>query len=192
MAIAEYSKSRTRQRMRGKYRFDDFDMMMVNRYKVTAPIAITNTGVMASHLADGSLMTTGLSKPDFPRALLVKGSAAGTLGDVVITGTDINRHRITETIAANGTSAVSGDKAFATVTSVQLPTGTGSISIGLSDKFGLPECMEGSAVLRSLVDGAVDSSPTVAFDPDNVSKNTIIPGTASDATRDFIYYFIAK
>lgn len=64
---------------------------------------------------------TGITDPAVPRALRIKGSAAGITGNVIITGFNIEDAEITETIALNGVNAVEGAKAFKEVYKITLP-----------------------------------------------------------------------
>lgn len=66
-------------------------------------------------------ITEGINKPDYPRALSIKGNVSGIAGNIEITGTNYAGEVITEILAANGTTAKHGNKAFATVIKVKLP-----------------------------------------------------------------------
>lgn len=87
------------------------------------PDAVSATAVMAATNlgAEASNVTTGLTNPDVPRNVTIKGNVSGITGNVVVTGTNVNGDTITDTIALNGTTEVAGVKAFKTVTSVALP-----------------------------------------------------------------------
>lgn len=89
-------------------------------------VAASNTAVLAAVnlLLDAQDVVTGLTSPGIPRAIRIKGSAAGVAGNVVITGTNYKGAVITETIALNGATAADGAKAFRTVTKVALPAET--------------------------------------------------------------------
>lgn len=86
-------------------------------------------------------ITTGLSKPKTPRNVQVVGNTAGMTGNVTVHGTAFDGKVISETLALNGTTAVVGNLAFATVTEVDLPVQSGAgdtVSVGVGDKLGLP------------------------------------------------------
>jgi hypothetical protein len=88
-----------------------------------AAVAASNTGVHAA-VALGEAaqdITTGITNPAVPRSLIIKGSASGISGNVVITGLNRDNEEIEETIALNGATAVEGEKAFMEVTSINLP-----------------------------------------------------------------------
>jgi len=74
--------------------------------------------------AAAQTITTGITNPDYPRALAVAGNAAGIAGNVVIAGTNYAGEAITDTIALDGTTSKPGTKAFKTVTSITVPAQT--------------------------------------------------------------------
>src|SRR5437588_8533288 len=88
----------------------------IRRQAWTAPAATSNTAVHAAinQPASGTtVVTTAITNPDFPRNLIAKGNQSTCTGNVVIVGSDIRGNAITETIAASGTDAIAGNKAFA-------------------------------------------------------------------------------
>ena len=99
------------------------------------------------------------------------------VGNVVITGTDINGATITETFALNGTSAQTGDKAFKTVTNIALPvltTAGDTVDVGWGVKLGLPVCLAQNTVIVAYRDTSTADTGTVAVDAADVSENTYI------------------
>jgi hypothetical protein len=97
----------------------------VRHYQVT-PAAVSATAIHAAvalGLAEQNV-TSGITQPDVPRTLTIKGNAAGITGDVVITGTNIADEVISDTIALNGDTEVEGVKAFKSVTSILFPAET--------------------------------------------------------------------
>lgn len=148
----------------------------------------TSAGATTEVLAAGMLNS---ATPDFARNVTVTpgGTTADVAaGDIVVVGTDIYGAALTESIsiAANASSAVSGTKAFATLTSVTFPIqdgagatytiGTGPL-LGLARPFGVSPC-----VLQSKAAGTIESTvPTVAVDSDSISGNTISFDTAPAA-----------
>lgn len=89
--------------------------------------------------AEAQAIVEDITNPVVPRSVTVKGNASGITGDVVITGTNAAGEEITETIALNGTGTIEGNKAFATITQVDLPVesheGTDTVSIGTGTKL---------------------------------------------------------
>lgn len=138
------------------------------RYR-TNPALGTATYVHAAIALTSSTqtVTTGITNPDFPRIVSIKGNASGNSGNVVITGKNINGVTITDTIALNGSSEVLGTKAFKTITSISLPAethaGTDTCSIGVGNKIGFPVIISNTALcFAKNFDGAVDSSTITA------------------------------
>jgi hypothetical protein len=145
-----------------------------------SPAAANNTAVHAAiTLADGAAaeVTTGITNPDIPRAIRIKGSAAGIAGNIVINGTNELDEAISETIAANGANAVDGSKAFKTVTKVTVPARTtagDNISIGYNDVLGLPYKLVTNTVLAASLNHVREATaPTVAVSATAIESNTI-------------------
>ena len=98
---------------------------LLQRYKI-APALHTAVYVHAAInlLAAAQDIKTGITNPDVPRIVTIKGGIAGQAGNVVITGTNILGATITDTIALNGTGEVLGVNAFKTVTNIHVPAQT--------------------------------------------------------------------
>jgi hypothetical protein len=101
------------------------ESLAVQHYQIL-PAANSATAVHAAITlgADAQNVTTGITNPDVPRTVTVKGNVSGIVGDVIITGRNILGELITDTIALNGTGEVEGAVAFATVESITLPAET--------------------------------------------------------------------
>lgn len=163
---------------------------------VTTPAVGTATYVHAAiALTDATqTVTTGITNPDFPRIVTVKGNASGITGNVVITGTDINGGAVTDTIALSGASEVLGTKAFKTVTSIALPVevhaGTDTVSVGVGNKIGFPSAIPNtSLVLAKSFDGSVDSS-TITAGATAQASLAAVAGTFN-GTKEYALWFIA-
>lgn len=133
----------------------------------------------ATALTDAAqAITADITNPAVPRSVTVKGNASGIVGDVVITGTNAAGEEITETIALNGTGTIEGNKAFATITKVDLPAethaGTDTVSIGTGTKLGLPWLLAHNTVLAAFLDNAKEgTAPTVTVSATALEGNTI-------------------
>lgn len=142
--------------------------------------AASATAILAATaLTDAAqAITADITDPAVPRSVTVKGNASGITGDVVITGTNAAGEEITETIALNGSTAVEGNKAFATITQVDLPAethaGTDTVSIGTGTKLGLPWLLSHNTVLAAYLDNAKEgTAPTVTVSATAIESNTI-------------------
>lgn len=163
------------------------------RVVAAAAVAASDTAVHAAiTLADAATttVTTAITNPATPRALRIKGNAAGITGNVVITGTNYADEAITETIAASGAGAVEGNKAFKTVTQIVVPARTqagDTISIGFNDKLGLPYKLAHNTVLAAYLDNAKEgTAPTVtvsatALESNTMDLNSALSGKVVDA-----------
>lgn len=167
----------------------------------TAPAATSATAVHAAVTDDGTeqTITSGITNPDVPRN--VTATPGGTSTDigaiqVVVEGTDTFGEAISETLpafTANATTAVTGSKAFATITSITIPAhdGTGATtSIGTGSKLGLPAALSRNTVVAAFLDGAKEgTAPTVAVDASEVASNTVTLNSALNGDDVIIDYY---
>lgn len=138
------------------------------RYSISPALASTTAvhAAITCPTTGTTLVTTGITNPDVPRLLSVTGNQATVTGNVVIVGTDMNGASITDTIASSGTSTVAGAKAFATVTSITIPTrgaASDTIAIGSYATVGLPVILnQAGNVLAKTFDGSADAGTVTA------------------------------
>lgn len=153
-----------------------------------APALGTNTAILAATtLAEltATLITTGITQPDVPRVVLVKGNAAGIAGTVLIEGSDSNGTTISETLTLSGTAAVVGTLAFAHIRRITLPIRTASgntVSVGTGNVLGLWHALAADVRLVTTFDGAADLG-TLAMDATDVSKNLFTPAGTLDGVK---------
>lgn len=166
-----------------------------------APAVGTTTAVHAAVTSTASqqVVTTGITNPDVPRN--VTATAGGTAGDiaaiqVVVTGTNMYGETISETLPAftvDTAGSVTGDKAFATVTSVTLPahSGTGATTaIGVGAKLGLPVKLDRDTIVNAYRNGVREGTrPTVVVSASAVESNTVTMATALDGDTILIDYY---
>lgn len=173
-------------RMGQKIRTDaagkSIDRGFIAHFQVAATdaVATSNTAVLAATALTTATqaIVEDITNPAVPRNLIVKGNASGITGDVVIEGTNIEGGIITETIALNGATAVEGNKAFATVTEINLPVevnaGTDTVSVGFGNKLGLPYKLVHNTVLAAYLDNAKEgTAPTVTVSAAALESNTL-------------------
>jgi hypothetical protein len=167
----------------------------------TDPLAASATRLKTAAATSNSVVTNVTSftaQPVEARKIIVTpgGTTADVpTGDVVITGTNIRGETITDTLtfAANDTAAQTSVKAFKTVTNVLFPIQDGASAtydIGITDAMGLDRCMPVAGVVDAYVNGTRETTaPTVTFHATDVSKNTVDPNTALDASKDLYVLF---
>jgi hypothetical protein len=101
------------------------DRSFLAHYNIPAADAAaeSDTAVLAATDLDATekSITVGLTNPAAPRNVKVKGNASGINNVVTVHGTNFAGEAISEEITPNGTTAVAGALAFATVTKVDLP-----------------------------------------------------------------------
>lgn len=137
-------------------------------------------------------ITTFTAQPDYPRNILLTptGTTANVAaGTAVVNGTNIFGKAISEnfTISSTQSTATTGAKAFATVTSVVFPQASGSgvtLSIGTGAKLGIRRCM--SAVgeyVFSDFGGVYDTTRgTMVVNSTAVESNTFTSNSALDGS----------
>lgn len=153
--------------------------------------------------ASAVTISSGLGTLDYARNLTVQpGDTTADVASctVTVSGTDYNNDSISEAFAfsANQTTAVTGAKAFKTVTSVAFaascedsPFGA-TWNVGSGDKLGLSRCMDGKADwIRAIANNSHESTaPTVLANTSTIESNTIDFDTSYDGSNDFKLYFV--
>ena len=148
-------------------------------------------------------LTSFLAQPDAPRNLVITpGTSTGDVAacTIVVNGTNIYGRAISENFvfADDASSAVTGAKAFKTVTSVVFPANcedggfTATWAIGIGEKIGLKNCMAYAGDWAwSTVGGAYEATrATMAVNASAVESNTAdFNGTMNGSNR-FMGYFI--
>lgn len=87
-------------------------------------------------LTTGDLLLTSL---DVPRNLTMVGNTATVTQTALVTGLDEYGQAMTELFTLNGTTAVTGVKAFADISGIVLNSGnTGEVDVGFGTRLGLP------------------------------------------------------
>jgi hypothetical protein len=176
------------------------DTMWIN---LGAPDALVTNGVMAAQnrtnagalLVNGSIAVSGLVTLDRPRNLIAKSGGADT---AVITCTGKDEYGVTmkETITLNGTTAVSGKKAFKQVSALDASAAIANTAfIGTGDVLGLPVHVPAAGfIIKELENGTVATAGTFAAGWTTAGahtatgadiRGTIDPNSACDADKVF-------
>lgn len=165
-----------------------------------SPALGTSTAVHAAVADTGATqnITAGITSPDVPRNITATpgGTTANvTAVQVTITGTDAAGKVITETLpafTAGAATAVTGNKAFATVTSISQPAcGTAvTIAYGVGSKLGLPQALPRDTVLNAYLNGVREATrPTVTTDSANLCNNTAVLNSALNGSPVIVDYY---
>jgi hypothetical protein len=176
----------------------------VLEHRIVTPLASSTAAILNGHAGATSAtpvtVTSFIAQPDVARNIVVTpgGTTADVkAGDVVVTGRDEKGNSISEafTFADNASAAVTGNKAFKTVTSILFPAEDSPYGatwkVGTGDKLGLRNCLAGDGyVIKGLVDGSVLTGITVAANSSVASLNTFIPNPASNGSRVFDVMYI--
>lgn len=170
------------------------------RRSLGSPALGTSTAVHAAITDNGAqqVITTAITNPDVPRN--VTATPGGTTGNVtavqvVIAGTDANDQPITETLpafTAAQATAVTGSKAFKTITSITIPSNGTSVTtaIGRGSKLGLPQVLSSDTIVSAYLNGVREGTrPTVAFDPVNLCSNTVTLNSALNGNPVLADYY---
>lgn len=172
----------------------------INVYFIT-PITLSATAVAAAQAVagagnltiNGASATGGVATLDVARAVRILSTDAGdTTQTATVYGTGIYGVPLAETIAFNGTTIVSGKKAFKTITRVAISAVmTGNASVGSTDIFGLPyrtnnrgsvlTAWNSAFVTTGTYVAAVTTSPATATTGD--VRGTYLVPDAADGTK---------
>lgn len=132
-------------------------------------------------------VSAGITNPDVPRNVTVKGNDANVTGNVTIDGTNAGGEVISEVIALNGANVVTGNKAFRTVTGITLPAyavaNTERVRVGTGAKLGLPVALSRNSVVAAFLAGVREAvAPTVAVSAAALESNTASLNSALNGT----------
>jgi putative lipase involved disintegration of autophagic bodies len=165
------------------------DRAHVYHYDVTAAAKGDETiKASVTLLATAQTVTSLTAQPDVPRRILLTKNANATVGDVVITGTNIANAVISETIALpNSDTTVVSTKAFKTITSIAYPIRTAPgdwIKVGTDECVGLPDWFTLDTIMLIIYDGAAVAAHTLTADSNEVEKNLLLPtGTTFNGVK---------
>jgi hypothetical protein len=159
----------------------------------TAPKAAAATTYLNAQSLNGSTQTINI-KPDYPRNITMAASGS-TTANVTINGLDYQGYAISETLALNNTSTVTGKKAYSEILTIVLPTvSTTTINVGIGVLFGLPQQSTQASVFLALVDAAADSGlGTFAVGGTTAGTDyygTWTPATAPNGTHKYWMAYI--
>lgn len=161
-----------------------------------APAAAGNTNVHAAITLPSSgttVVTTAITNPAVPRTIRLKGNQSTTQGLVVtIAGTDILGNTISEDVTMGGAFATPTDstKAFATVTSITVPTRGGAsdtISVGFGAALGL-DCYCDVHSFKGFYDATQVYSYT--YSTTDISLNVVTLAATLNGSTDQVVNYI--
>ena len=175
------------------YAYDSVYGKMPITQVVLAPALGTATAIHANitlPTTGTTAVTTGITNPDVPRVLSIKGNAAGIAAKVTIVGLDINGFLQSETITASGSSAVVGKKAFSVVNSITVgarTTAGDAISVGTTAALGLARPIDADTDFKIVtVDGVAEAAAAI-----NSANDTVTVTTAFNGAKNTILYYNA-
>lgn len=173
----------------------------------TDPLLASATRLKSAYAGATSAAAITLSsftaQPDVARNIVI--TPGGTTTDVeacviVVNGTSYLDKAISEnfTFTADQSAAVTGNKAFKTVTSVVFPANceSGAFAatwgIGTGAKVGLKRCMNQTGdMFHGVAAGTKEATaPTMAISASAVESNTATFNTAFDGVKDYDLYFV--
>lgn len=166
------------------------------RYDTTPAVKSATATKAAFTLLVGAQagITAGITQPDVPRTVTVKGNDGNVSGNVVVHGTNIAGATVSDTIATSGSTEVLGLVAFKTVTSIDFPAysvaGTETISIGRGAGIGFPSIINNTAdVITHDFNGSTDSGTVVA--DATLGKSVYIVAGTMDSTKVVSLTYVA-
>jgi len=181
-------------------------MSPINVYDVV-PIALVTNGICAQQTLaaagnatlNGSLASGGTVTLDVPRNVIIDAAGVAT-AVLTIYGTDVYGIPMSEAITLNGTTAVSGKKAFKTITRVAASAAATDFFVGTGDVFGLPIRANSRNYVQTAWNGAFVTTGTfvaaVTTDPATTTtgdvRGTFAPADAADASKRLtLWVFVA-
>lgn len=180
--------------------------VMLEHDLFTTPIVATTNQILTTNAGPTSTAAVTVSsfthQPDVPRNITI--TPTGTTGDVeacaiVVTGTNVKGATISETLTflADASTAQTGSKAFATVTSVLWPANceSGGFAatwiIGVGSKLGLNHCVAAAGnIFKANFNGANETIGTTAVSATAVESNTYITTGTMDGTKNSDLYYV--
>lgn len=151
---------------------------------------------------NGALVAAGVATlgGTYGRAVSIVSSNAGdTTQTITIRGRDYAGDKVSATMALNGTTTVAGLKAFKFIDSVSSSAAlAGNLSVGTTDKLGLPYRCAGRFDILSAYMDSTDEVATVTLaaadtaTPSNVTgdvRGTVIPATATNGARQYRVWY---
>lgn len=172
------------------------------------PVAFSATAVAAAQAVagagnltiNGASATGGVATFDVPRTITIVSTNAGdTTQTATVTGTDVYGLAMSELITFNGTTAVTGQKAFKTVTRVAISAAlTGNGSVGSTDVFGFPFRANTRNYVLTAWNGAFVTTGTFAAADATVATTTTndvrgtyaVPDAADGSKRLTLWMYI--
>ena len=166
------------------------------RYNTTPAVKSATATKAAFALLVGAQtgITAGITQPDVPRTVTVKGNDGNVAGNVVVHGTNFAGTVVSDTIALNGATEVAGLVAFKTVTSIDYPAyavaDTETVSIGRGVGIGFPSIINNASdVLTHDFNGATDGGSVVA--DATLGKSVYLVDGTMDSTKVLSLTYVA-
>lgn len=171
------------------------------------PVVASTTGLLAATAVSNTGATTltpTTKEPDVPRNLTVAVAATTLLdiaaGNITVTGKNVEGATITETFAVTADTAgtITGNKAFASVSSVAVPQQDGAsvtVSLGYGSKLGIGMRNITAMPIKLLkrtsagVETLEDASASV-FSTTAVESNTVTTTSTLDGILGFRVYVL--
>lgn len=179
---------------------------MVERQAFAIPLAASTSAALLNNAGNTSTAaasaTTFLAQPDVSRNVVITpgGSTADVAAcTIVVSGTSYSGASISENFVFtnNQSAAVTGSKAFRTLTGVSFPANcedggfAATWSVGYGEKLGLKNCLDFAGnILFSTFNGAKEgTAPTMAADAANIEGNTADFNGAMNGSNNFELFF---
>lgn len=176
----------------------------VYRQTFTNPVAASASYIIGltngNTTSSAATLSTFNNQPDVPRNLVIDPNESTAGCAVTVTGTDARDQALVEQFswATNVSAAVTGSKAFKTVSSIAFPAScelnayTVKWDVGVGEKLGLDRCLTNAGdIFFSQIDGAKEgTAPTIAANSSQVGYNTADFNGTMDGSSDFnLLYF---
>ena len=169
------------------YQIEAADAVAADADYIEAPVTLgdgVTTTVLAAALDH---------QPPTPRVLTITGNAATATGNVVVTGKDASGATLVETIISTGAATVEGTRAFASIDSIVFPARGApgdTISVGLSDAFGIPFRIPYNTVILVLNNGTATTVAAGTYSATVLAANILNLTAALAAAQVDVYLIV--
>jgi hypothetical protein len=135
----------------------------------------------------------------YGRAITIVAAAVGATGTVTVKGRDYLGQPLTEQLTLNGTTAVTGVKAFKYIDNIAWPANaTHTMNVGWSTKLGLPYRLTVTAITNEFMNGANVTAGTLVLGNTGVQSATstdprgmYTPNTAPNGANVYTLVYMA-
>ncbi len=154
----------------------------------TSLLASNPTAVTTTPCTGLEFTTSTITQPDVPRTITVSHTGGNVSGAITLTGTLADGSTETsESLTINPNATAVSQKAYATITSIRIPStcgNTSDLSFGTSSRIGLANSLHGQNGVYKIKKNATD----IPLVPVDTTNSTVDMGALADGDSVTIWY----